>query len=82
MYIEFIKYHDILVFRVVERPLMGLSVRGYVRSKRRIAGYKFAENLKKLREEKGLSQKQLGKLMFVAPSTIAVGKTAAGCRTL
>ncbi len=33
--------------------------------------YKFAENLKKLREEKGLSQKQLGKLMFVAPSTIA-----------
>ena len=31
----------------------------------------FAENLKKLREEKGLSQKQLGDLMFVNHSTIA-----------
>ena len=31
----------------------------------------FAENLRKLREEKGLSQKQLGKQMFVNPSTIA-----------
>ena len=33
--------------------------------------YIFAENLRKLREEKGLSQKQLGKQMFVNPSTIA-----------
>ena len=31
----------------------------------------FAENLKKLREEKGLSQKQLGDLLFVNHSTIA-----------
>ena len=31
----------------------------------------FAETLKKLRAEKGLSQKQLGKLMFVDHSTIA-----------
>ena len=31
----------------------------------------FGENLRKLREEKGLSQKQLGKQMFVNPSTIA-----------
>ena len=31
----------------------------------------FADNLKKLREEKGLSQKQLGDLMFVNHSTIA-----------
>ena len=31
----------------------------------------FAENLRKLREKKGLSQKQLGKQMFVNPSTIA-----------
>lgn len=31
----------------------------------------FAETLRKLREEKGLSQKQLGKIMFVNHSTIA-----------
>ena len=31
----------------------------------------FAENLKKLREERGLSQIQLGKMMFVNHSTIA-----------
>ena len=31
----------------------------------------FAENLRKLREEKGLSQKQLGKQMFVGQSTVA-----------
>ena len=31
----------------------------------------FAETLRKLREEKGLSQKQLGKIMFVNNSTIA-----------
>ena len=31
----------------------------------------FAENLKKLREERGLSQKQLGNLLFVNHSTIA-----------
>ena len=31
----------------------------------------FAENLRKLREQKGLSQKQLGTQMFVNPSTIA-----------
>ena len=31
----------------------------------------FSETLRKLREEKGLSQKQLGKLMFVNHSTIA-----------
>ncbi|MDO5702834.1 MAG: helix-turn-helix domain-containing protein [Lachnospiraceae bacterium] len=31
----------------------------------------FAETLRKLREEKGLSQKQLGQLMFVNHSTIA-----------
>lgn len=31
----------------------------------------FAENLRKLREEKGLSQRQLGKQMFVGQSTIA-----------
>ena len=31
----------------------------------------FSENLRKLREEKGLSQKQLGKLMFVNNSTVA-----------
>jgi len=31
----------------------------------------FAERLRKLREEKGLTQKQLGKLMFVNHSTIA-----------
>ena len=31
----------------------------------------FAENLRKLREEKGLSQKQLGKMMFVGQSTVA-----------
>ena len=31
----------------------------------------FAENLKKLREEKGLSQKELGKQMYVNHSTIA-----------
>ena len=31
----------------------------------------FAENLRKLREEKGLSQRQLGNLMFVNHSTIA-----------
>lgn len=31
----------------------------------------FAETLRKLREEKGLSQKQLGELMFVNHSTIA-----------
>ncbi len=31
----------------------------------------FAENLRKLREERGLSQKQLGNLMFVNHSTIA-----------
>jgi len=31
----------------------------------------FAENLKKLREKRGLSQKQLGNLMFVNHSTIA-----------
>ena len=33
--------------------------------------YMFGENLRKLREEKGLSQKQLGKQMFVSPSAIA-----------
>ena len=33
--------------------------------------YIFAENLRKLREDKGLSQKQLGKQMFVKHSTIA-----------
>ena len=33
--------------------------------------YLFAETLRKLREEKGLSQKQLGKQMFVNHSTIA-----------
>ena len=33
--------------------------------------YIFAETLKKLREEKGLSQKQLGQQMFVNHSTIA-----------
>ena len=33
--------------------------------------YIFAENLRKLREKSGLSQKQLGKQMFVNPSTIA-----------
>ena len=33
--------------------------------------YIFAENLRKLREKRGLSQKQLGKQMFVNPSTIA-----------
>ena len=32
---------------------------------------KFSETLRKLREEKGLSQKQLGKQMFVNHSTIA-----------
>ena len=31
----------------------------------------FSENLRKLREEKGLSQKQLGKQMFVNNSTVA-----------
>ena len=31
----------------------------------------FAENLRRLREERGLSQKQLGKQMFVGQSTIA-----------
>jgi len=31
----------------------------------------FAENLRKLREEKGLSQKQLGEQMFLGQSTIA-----------
>ena len=31
----------------------------------------FAETLKKLREERGLSQKQLGQQMFVNHSTIA-----------
>ncbi len=31
----------------------------------------FAETLRKLREEKGLTQKQLGKLMFVNHSTVA-----------
>ena len=31
----------------------------------------FAETLRKLREEKGLTQKQLGKQMFVNHSTIA-----------
>ncbi|MBQ9613117.1 MAG: helix-turn-helix domain-containing protein [Lachnospiraceae bacterium] len=33
--------------------------------------HSFAENLRKLREKNGLSQKQLGKQMFVNPSTIA-----------
>ncbi|MBR1476341.1 MAG: helix-turn-helix domain-containing protein [Lachnospiraceae bacterium] len=33
--------------------------------------FTFGENLRKLREKKGLSQKQLGKQMFVNPSTIA-----------
>lgn len=33
--------------------------------------YMFGENLRKLREEKGLSQKQLGNKMFVSPSAIA-----------
>ena len=33
--------------------------------------YMFGENLRKLREEKGLSQKQLGKQIFVSPSAIA-----------
>jgi transcriptional regulator with XRE-family HTH domain len=33
--------------------------------------YIFAETLRKLRDERGLSQKQLGKLMFVNHSTIA-----------
>ena len=32
---------------------------------------KFSESLRKLREERGLSQKQLGRLMFVNHSTIA-----------
>lgn len=31
----------------------------------------FAENLRKLREERGLSQKELGKQMFVSQSTVA-----------
>ena len=31
----------------------------------------FAENLRKIREERGLSQKQLGELMFAGQSTIA-----------
>ena len=31
----------------------------------------FAENLRKLREERGLSQKQLGAKLFVSNSTIA-----------
>ena len=31
----------------------------------------FAENLRRLREEKGLSQKQLGEQMFVGQSTVA-----------
>lgn len=31
----------------------------------------FAENLRKIREERGLSQKQLGKQMFVGQSTVA-----------
>ncbi len=31
----------------------------------------FAETLRKLREEKGLTQKQLGQLMFVNHSTVA-----------
>jgi transcriptional regulator with XRE-family HTH domain len=31
----------------------------------------FAENLKKIREERGLSQKQLGEYMFVTQSTVA-----------
>ena len=33
--------------------------------------YTFAENLRKLREERGFSQKELGKRMFVNHSTIA-----------
>lgn len=31
----------------------------------------FAENLRRIREERGLSQKQLGELMFVGQSTVA-----------
>ena len=31
----------------------------------------FAENLRKLREDRGLSQKQLGEQMFVGQSTVA-----------
>lgn len=42
----------------------------------------FAENLRYLREKKGLSQKQLGAKMYVSHSTIAVGKTAPVCLML
>ena len=45
----------------------------------------FAETLRKLREERGLSQKQLGQQMFVNHSTIARWENASRidlCRTL
>ena len=41
----------------------------------------FAETLKKLRTEKGLSQRDLAERVFVSRPTVVRWETAAGCRT-
>ena len=58
--------HTIAIgMRLLRRSVPLLGVKGYCMN------VLFAENLRKLREGKGLSQRQLGDLMFVNHSTIA-----------
>ena len=56
---------------VIKKSLTPETHLGYQTGSCIAVNYVFSETLRKLREDKGLTQKQLGKLMFVNHSTIA-----------